>query len=376
MDHVERMLQDTVDSGLLPGAVAASSRAGSTQVTVLGVQDLTTQTPMSRSSLFHWDSLGKPLTAALALTFVADGTLDLDSPIDRWLPELTEPQVLIDAGGDLSRTVPAERAVTVEDLLTLRGGLGFTPDFDSPIVEALITRLQEGPTSRTLSRQEFLAAVGELPLVHQPGQGWTYNLGSTLLGLLVERAGDAPLDELMASRLFTPLGMADARWWVPEQDRARFTSRYGTTDDAEQPLTLIDPADGMYASPPSFPDGAGGIIGTADDWLAFGQMLLGYGVHHGRRLLPEALVRAMMTDQLTAEQQRGAGPFLADGEGWGYGGSVRADGTYGWSGGAGVTARVDPTRDRVDILFTQVALDGPDGSPTTTVFEEIVGRCT
>lgn len=374
MDQIAQMLQNQVDNGNLPGAVALSSRPGATEVVVVGVQDLDTQTAMSRRSLFHWDSLGKPLTAALALTFIADDTITLTSPVDHWLPELSHPRVLTDPKGDLSQTVRADRPVTVEDLLTLRGGLGFTTDFDTPFVEFLTTRLQEGPSPRTLSRESFLAAAGELPLAHQPGQGWTYNLGSTLLGLLLERVANTPLDELMAARLFAPLGMKDARWWVAADDLERFTSRYGTTGNTEGPLSRIDPPQGYYSSPPAFPDGAGGIIGTADDWLAFGEMLLNHGVYRDHRILPARLVTMMMSNQLTAAQQRSAGFFLADGEGWGYGGSVRDDGTYGWTGGAGVSARVDPTRSRLDVLLTQVALDGPEGSPTITAFEDLIAR--
>lgn len=116
------------------------------------------------------------------------------------------------------------------------------------------------------------------------------------------------------------------------------------------------------------------MIGTAGDWLAFGRMLLDGGRRRGRQVLPSPLVEAMLTDQLTAEQRRHAGFFLDDGEGWGYGGSVRADGSYGWAGGSGTSARVDPRRGRVDVLLTQVALDGPQGSPVLADFEELTAR--
>lgn len=377
MDDLTEMLQDSVDAGTLPGAVALLHRDGRTEAVVVGVQDLETGTPMSRRTLFHWDSLGKPLTAVLALTFVAEGSLDLDAPIERWLPELSAPRVLKDPSGPLSHTVPADRLVTVHDLLSLRGGLGFTTDFDSPFTAALVAQLQEGPSPRTLDRDSFLQAAGQLPLAHQPGQGWTYNTGSTLLGMLLERLGDRPLDELMARRLLDPLGMTDTMWWVPDSELHRFASRYGATEDAHEKLALIDPADGEHARPPSFPDGAGGMIGTADDWLAFGQMLLGGGASRrsspSREILPAALVTSMMSDQLTAAQRRQAGFFLEGGEGWGFGGSVRADGSYGWSGGAGTTARVDPRRGSANVLFTQVALDSPGGSPAFTAFEELTG---
>lgn len=372
MDVVAHMLQEQVDAGALPGAVAVRYRRGRTETVAVGVQDLESRIPMSSETLFLWDSLGKPLTAALALTFVAEGTIDLDSSIDQWLPELSGPSVLTDPSGQISDTVPAVRPVTVEDLLTLRGGLGFTTDVDSPFTEALVTALQEGPQLRTVDRQSYLTRAGQLPLAHQPGQGWTYNAGSTILGLLLERVAEQPLDVLMADRIVDPLRMRDARWWVPAADRPRFASRYQASGDSQAPLELTDPPDGQHSRPPSFPDGAGGLIGTVGDWLAFGRMLLAGGESHGRRILPAPLVESMMTDQLTAEQRRDAGFFLADGEGWGYGGSVRADGTYGWAGGAGTSGRVDPRHDQVTVLLTQVALDGPHGSPVLTAFEDLV----
>lgn len=374
MEQVRRMLQEQVDAGILPGAVALRSRHGHTDIAAVGVQDLEFRIPMSSQTLFHWDSLGKPFTAALTLSFVADGSLELDSPIERWLPELSGQRVLINPGGPLSETEPANRPVNVQDLLTLRGGLGFTTDFESPFTEALMTELQEGPEPRSLDRESFLEAAGRLPLAHQPGDGWTYNTGSTLLGLLLERVGDKALDVLMAERLLEPLEMQDARWWVPPAELPRFASRYGRTDDARAPLQLIDPPEGLYSRPPSFPDGAGGLIGTADDWLAFGQMLLDGGQRRGHQVLPEHLVTLLLSDHLTASQRRWAGFFLDGGEGWGYGGSVRSDGSYGWSGGAGTFGRVNPDRGGASILLTQVALEGPQGSLVISEFEKLLNR--
>jgi len=371
MNEIQEFLQHAVDSEEVPGAVALVGRTGSAEAGVVGVQDLESGSPMTRQSLFHWDSLSKPLTAALALTLVADGRLELTAPITRWLPELSAPRVLRSAHADLNDSAPADRPVTVEDLLTSRGGLGFTSDFASPLVDALVDQLHEGSSPRTLDREAFLSVAGALPLAHQPGRGWTYNLGSTILGLLLERVADAPLEEVMRDRIFDPLQMHDARWWVPEADRPRFTSRYRQTGNPEHPFELRDPPWGHYSQPPSFPDGASGIIGTADDWLNFGTMLAADGTFKNREVLPAPLVRAMMTDHLTPDQRRMGRPFLSDGEGWGYGGSVRHDGTFGWSGGVGTSARVDPTRGLVAVLLTQVALEGPEGSRTLSAFEAL-----
>jgi CubicO group peptidase (beta-lactamase class C family) len=372
MDRVRKLLQGHVEDGRLPGAVAFRSRFGHVETVAVGVQDLDPGTPMSPQTLFHWDSLGKPLTAALALTFVADGSLALDSPVERWLPELAGQRVLADPSGPLTQTLPLRRSVTVEDLLTLRGGLGFTTDFESPFTDVLIDRLQEGPAPRPLDRGAVLEAAGQLPLAHQPGEGWTYNTGSTLLGLLLERVGEGTLDALMSERLLEPAGMQDARWHVGPSDRRRFAARYGLAEDPDAPLQLIDPPEGRHAASPSFPDGAGGLIGTAEDWLAFGTMLLEGGRAGGRRVLPDQLVERLLTDHLTAAQRQQAGFFLETGEGWGYGGSVRPDGSYGWTGGAGTWARVHPDQGEVCVLMTQLALDGPQGSAVLDDFEGLV----
>ncbi|WP_145941213.1 serine hydrolase domain-containing protein [Corynebacterium glyciniphilum] len=368
------LLRERVTAGCLPGAVVAHLRAdGDTDTVAVGVQDLESGTPMSEESLFFWDSLGKPVVAALGLTFIAEGTVDLDSPVARWLPELADPRVLRDPTGPVEDTVPADRPVTVEDLLTLRGGLGFIPDFEAPYSVRLVDDLQEG-RHRALTRQEYLTAAAGLPLAHHPGDGWTYNTGSTLLGLLLERVADRPLEELMQERLLGPLGMVDMTWWVDTADtdrRARFTARYAEQDGQDTPV-LVDGVDGIHAEPPSFPDGAGALIGPVGDWVTFARMLLGGGASDGVRVLPEPLVAAMMTDQLSPAQREMSGFFLTDGEGWGYGGSVRPDGTYGWAGAAGTWARVNPRTDEAVVVFTQLALHGPDGGGLFDEIEQIV----
>lgn len=383
LDTVAGLLQDRVRDGRLPGAVAAYHRGGRyggagpvTETAAVGVQDLASGEPMSPDSLFFWDSLSKPVTAAVALTLVAEGSIALDTPLSRWLPELDgteKPEVLRDPAGPLddpANLIPCACPATVEDLLTLRGGLGFTPDFESPFCRRLFTVLQEETLGRSVSREDYLAAAATLPLAHQPGHGWTYNSGSTLLGLLCERVADQPLDQLTQDRLFTPLGIGDTTWWVDRQRLDRFTARYA---DGEEGLSLVDPPDGVYAAPPAFPDAAGALVGPVGDWITFARMLLGGGEVDGTRILPAALVAAMMTDQLSPAQREMSGFFLTDGEGWGYGGSVRPDGTYGWAGAAGTWARVNPRTDEAVVVFTQLALHGPEGGGLFDEIEQIVG---
>lgn len=328
---------------------------------------------MTASSLFHWDSLTKPVTAAVALSLVADGSVSLDTPVSRWLPETGRCAVLRDPAGPLddpANLVPCARPVTVEDLLTLRGGLGFTPEGDTPFGRAVFSSLHRTGPGQSLDREGYLRAAAALPLAHQPGEGWTYHVGSTLLGLLCERVADMPLDDLTAERLFTPLGIEDTTWWVDRTRRDRFTARYA---DSGEGLGLTDPPDGAFAAPPAFPDAARGLVGPVRDWVTVARLLLGGGAVDGTRVLPEPLVTAMVTDQLSPAQRETAGFFLSDGEGWGYGGSVRPDGTYGWAGAAGTWARVNPRTGGALVVFTQLALDSAEGGALLARVEKVAG---
>lgn len=374
MSELSELLQRHVDVGTLPGAVAVHQHPGGREAVAVGVQDLQTGTPMAPDTLFAVASVTKPITAFAALLLVADGVLAIDDPVTRWLPELADPRVLRDPHGPIEDTVPATRQITVEDLLTLRNGLGFPGDFSGPVMDRLVTDLSEGsPLPHGTEADDWLRAAGRIPLLHQPGEGYSYNTGSALLGLLVGRASGRGLDEFLAERVFEPLGMADARWWVPEGERHRFATRYAPTDDPTR-FTVSDPVDGAWAAPPAFPNGAGGLVCTTDDWRRFGTMLLHGGAHEGGRLLPAELVTAMMTNQLSDAQRETAGIFLGGGQGWGYGGSTRTDGSYGWDGGTGTTARVNPRTGQVSILFTQVEMLGPQSTSLVTEFEEFVAR--
>ncbi len=353
MTELRRLLEHHVADGSLPGAVAVVARGDSdevaVEVAVAGTADGTT--PMTRDSIFRIASLTKPITAAALLLLVDDGVVALDDPIANWLPELAEPVVVRTPASPVDDVVPVARPITVWDVLTSQAGWGFPSDFDLPAVRAL---LPVQPDGRQVQRfppvDEWVAALARVPLLYQPGESWLYDTCSAIQGVLIARASGTPLPDFLAERLFAPLGMTDSAFTVPAAKRGRFTSFFMKTPDG---LVLADAPDGQWATEPAFPLGSGGLVGTVDDWLAFGRMLL----NGGDPVLSRDAVRLMTTDHTTAAH-REVGALFLDGLGWGMGGSV--DGTrYGWVGGTGTSAHVDLATGAVALLFTQVGVDAP-----------------
>lgn len=362
MSDLTAMLEKYVAEGVLPGAVALVDRAGDVEVTAVGSAEPGGSAPLEADALFRLSSVTKPVTAAAVLALVDDGVLTLDAPIARWLPELASPVVVRTPVSGLDDLVPAARPITVEDVLSSRSGWGFGADFAAPALQPLFAdvAVYSGGPRPTASPDEWVAALAGVPLLRQPGEAFLYNASSDLQGVLVARAAGRPLPEFLAERVFEPLGMADTGFAVPAVARHRLTPYYRSGPDGS--LVFADAPDGAWSTPPVFPSGAGGLVATAADWLAFGRMLLAGG---GAVLSPES-VRLMTTDHLTAAQREEGSLFL-QGQGWGYGGSVdvtsaepwNVPGRYGWVGGTGTAAHILPATGTVTILLTPRGLRGP-----------------
>jgi CubicO group peptidase (beta-lactamase class C family) len=363
MPSLAEALRPLVDSQLVPGLVAAVGRGDQMNVVVLG-DDAVDGRPMVEDALFRIASITKPMIAALALTFVADGTLELDEPVGELLPELASPVVVRSMTGPVDDTVPASRPITLRHLLTSTNGHGFPSDFSAPVAQLLVDQLLQGPPQpqRVPPPDEWMAILGGIPLLHQPGEGFTYNAAFDILGVLVGRAGAMTLPALMAERLFGPLGMTETGFAFPVGTDERRTSYYRHADGG---LAEQDGPDGQWATVPPFPSGAGGLVSSLADVVAFQRMLLAAGGD----VLPADLVTAMMTDQLTPAIRSTDTVFL-DGQSWGFGGSVdiallhrwNVTGRYGWVGGTGTSAYVVPSDGSFAVLLTQVELAGPTGS--------------
>jgi CubicO group peptidase (beta-lactamase class C family) len=340
----------------VPGLVALAASGDDVHVEALGSLSIDGP-PVQRSSLFRIASTTKPTTGAVTMALVDEGLLTLEEPVARLLPELASRRVLRRMDGPLDDTVPAEREITVRDLLTFTFGFGmhvgmFMSGTPWPIVAAA-TQAQLAtigpPQPRTPPEpDQWIQRLGSLPLMAQPGQRWLYNTGAQVLAVLCQRAaGASSYADVLRSRLLEPLGMTDTAFFTTQ------TSRLATAYvDTGEGLRVYDAPDGDWSRPPAFHDGAAGLLSTADDLLAFARMFL----RGGAPVMSAQSVREMSRDQLEPAQRQGQEAFLGD-RSWGLCQSVVVTGdragAFGWDGGLGSSFLVDPVRDLVVVVLTQ-----------------------
>ena len=380
--RVRDVLERHVDAGYVPGAVAVVARHGEVQVEAVGnlaFEGEGSGTPMAADTICRTGSMTKPVVAACAMTLVEDGTLRLDDPVDELLPELADMTVLADPNGPLEETVPAERPVTLRDLLAFTFGTGIVVAEPGtvPIADALNALLGEEPAPPP---DEWIGRLGALPLVYQPGERWMYHTAANVTGVLIARATGMSFGDALRERICEPLGMKDTGFSVADENIGRLSTAY-QLDDATGELVIEDGPDGYWSRPQAFEDGGGGLVSTAGDYLAFASALLAGGIRNGERVLSRPSVTLMTTDHLTPAQKAVSGfqPGYFDDIGWGLGMSVRTRrahlgpwpvsypplasvGSYGWPGIYGTGWYNDPAEDLTTILMIQRA-PAPPGLP-------------
>lgn len=354
-ETVWQALRDKVEEGWAPGMVAGIRHQGTTEYFASGVRTLGRPEQMRTDTPFRIASLSKPVAGAIAASMIADGTLAPDDPADVWLPELAYPRVLTRPDAPLDSTVAATHDITVRHLLTLTHGLGAV-FADTPLARAIAeSGILTGAIPPDLEPGEFMHRVARLPLEHQPGERWKYHTGSDILSVLLARAGQAPLHQILTERITGPLGLKDTAFFADpnELPTAYRPGRAG--------LEVLDPPDGAFAREPAFESLGGGLVSTVPDYLAFLAALA------DGTLLPDEQRRAMTGDQLTDAQRVGMEEVAGPGTSWGWQVAVTTDGRdpwtapggYGWTGGTGTAAYVNPSADFIGVLFTQRAMGGP-----------------
>ncbi|MEU8971249.1 serine hydrolase domain-containing protein [Streptomyces monashensis] len=393
--RIRDVLARHVESGKIPGLVALFSRGDETHVEVVGTMCHDGGAPMRRDTIFRMASTSKPVTMAAAMVLLDECRLRLDDLVEPWLPELADRQVLRRIDGPLDDIVPARRPITVRDVLTSTFGLGMdmtslgTPIMNAVFEQGLTPNLPEpmpGP-------DEWMRRLGTLPLMHQPGERWQYQISSDLLGVLVARVTGQSFETFLRERIFDPLGMRDTGFHVPTDKIDRLPPLYTPDPQTGEFFVWDKAAGGRHSAPPAFQDGGGGLVSTVDDYHAYFRMLLHHGMHGSERILSRPAVQLMTTNHLTPEQNATRSAMARDNVhisfgqgqhgGWGLGMAVRTYrgdyapvGQFGWDGGSGTSTYADPHNQLTGILLTQVGMSTPDSARVihdfwTTLYQAI-----
>jgi methyl acetate hydrolase len=373
---LSRQLDAAVSRGDTPGVVAlVVDRNGVVYEGSAGKLDVARNLPMASDAIFRIASMTKPITSVAIMMLLEEGKLQLDDPVSRYLTGFEDLQVItaFNATDGSYKTRPAKRPMAIRHLLTHTSGIGYA--FASPIV----ARLQEGT-----KKKEW-----ELPLLHDPGEKWTYGASTAVLGMIVEKLSGSSLEAYFQERIFRPLGMADTSFAVAADKQSRVPAAYNRTNGMlqERPRATI-----VSTPTPPF-QGDGGLYSTAQDYGLFTRMLLNGGKLGSVRLLTEKSVRLMGENQIGAifvEQQPAADPLLAkpfplgagrDRFGLGFqiaskddgNAKYRSPGSLSWAGLYNTEFWIDPRRHVAGVLFMQLLPFYDDGAiRTLRDFEQIV----
>ncbi|WP_010466834.1 serine hydrolase domain-containing protein [Acidovorax radicis] len=349
-------LQTHVDEGLLPGAVALVHHQGRTVLhEAIGAQRPGAGAPaMAPDTVFRIYSMTKPIASLAALMLMEEGRLLLSHPVSHYLPAFAGQRVYDAATGTAT---PAAREATVHDLLRHTAGLSYA--WEAGTVPDQYRAARVG--SRRHNNAELVAALGPLPLVHQPGSRWEYSRATDVLGAVLEVVEGASLGTLLKRRVLEPLGMHDTGFVVPPHRLADLAEPFARDPQTGAEVALID-----VSAPPAFESAGGGLVSTASDYARFLQLMLGRGSVQGPDGRPVRLASRATVDFMTADHLGSiptAGDILPAGYGFGLGVAVRkatglatspgSAGTYSWSGMGGTFFLVDPAEDLFAILLTQ-----------------------
>ena len=372
LERLHALMQQSVDQKQIAGIVTILARHGKVVDYRTYVQrDMAAGAPMTKDVIFRDYSMTKPVTGVAMMILYEQGKWEPSDPISKFIPEFAHLKVYagVDADGKPILVDPVHTP-TMRELMSHTAGFtyGF---FGNTPVDKMYRDVQP---LNSANLQEFIDKMAKLPLLYQPGKGWTYSMSMDIEGYIVEKLSGQSLPDFMRDNIFKPLGMKDAAFFVPEDKRGRFSAVYTTGPNGELQLVGAGPSGRSteYASQPTMPSGGGGMVSTAEDYYRFAQMMLNGGELDGKRILAPASVKLMTSNHVPAELltgQFGIGQMvMRPGFGYGYNCAVVFDppeanlpegkGTFFWDGAAGTWFWVDPTNDVIFIGMIQRML-GP-----------------
>jgi len=361
LQRITRVMQAAIDRREIAGAVTLIARHGKiAHCEAVGRQDIASGTPMRPDTIFRIYSMTKPITAVATLLLYEEGHFLLDDPVAHFIPEFAEMKVFTRESATGIEVADLERPITIRHLLLHTSGLPYDNVEGSP-VKRLYAQAQ------IRGRDELLAEkarrIAQLPLMHQPGSGWTYGWSTDVLGRLVEVVSGQPFDSFLKERIFDPLAMVDTGFHVPATQLGRLATVYGPGDQGDlQPDYRPELA---YAEPPRYLSGGGGLVSTATDYARFCQMLLNGGKLDDERLLSRATVALMLADHLPGQPRPFPPDFpVAAGYSMALGGATLVDGalagllsskgSYEWGGAADTRFWIDRTEDLIGVFMIQL----------------------
>ncbi len=351
LERIRPVMQEYVDKENLPGFLTVIARRGKiAHFETLGMQDIENNKPIAADTIFRIYSMSKPITSVAVMMLYEEGHFQLNTPISKFLPEFENMKVY---NKEQTEIFDAKKKISIQHLLMHTAG--FTYGWGNKPVDERYKALKTSEAHATLA--DMAKTLSNIPLVHEPGEKWTYGVSTDVLGYLVEVVSGMPFEKFLQTRIFQPLGMVDTAFSVPSEKRNRFAALYRATK--EQGLKLIEQkadADGTFTY---FPSGGGGLVSTAADFMRFSQMLLNGGELDGVRILTEETVELMRyphhdnwfglgfsivtdthkTNDKTDETEKD---------------TPESVGSFSWGGAAATLFWIDPQNELIGLLMTQI----------------------
>lgn len=360
LKRIDATLNEYIEKGRIPGAVALIMRDGKlVYYESFGYENIETKTKLSKDVIVRAASQTKAITSTAVMSLYEEGKFLLDEPISKYIPAFKSPMVLdkFNEADSSFTTIPAKREITIRDLLSHTSGISYA-GIGTKEANAIYAKnkISNGLGTPNLKLADFVNDLAKMPLMHQPGERWTYGLNTDILGYFVELVSGKPLDVFFQERIFAPLGMTDTYFYLPESKYNRLAMLYA--EDKER--HIIKAADAVQNFPKQkgiFFSGGGGLSTTALDYAQFLQTILNGGSLNGKEILSPAIVKLMTTNQIgdltvnNGNKKFGLGFSLVTAKE-----ATRlplSDGNYEWGGIFGTSYWVDPKENLIGIILTQ-----------------------
>ncbi len=362
LQRIDRLLQEYTSKNLVPGVIVLVARDGKiVYQKAVGLNDSEAKTPLAPDAIMRIASQTKALTSTGVMMLFEEGKFLLDEPVSKYLPAYKNQQVLdkFNEKDSSYTTVPARREVTIRHLLTHTSGIGYA-GIGSKEANAIYAKAKvpSGIGTPHAKLADAMNRLGGLPLMHQPGEKFTYGLNTDVLGYLIEVLSGQRLDQFLRTRIFEPLQMNDTYFYLPANKHNRLAVLY--TEDADKKTIKTLARNGQTPDYPKITDGkyfsgGAGLSSTITDYAKFLQMMLNGGSYNGKQLLSPATVRLMTTNQIgdvnQGDNKFGLGFSVTTAKGAAKLGIT--EGSFDWGGIFGTTYWVDPKEGIIGLLYTQ-----------------------